>query len=86
MNDETPRTTDYAGPFLEMAQAIKSNAGQAFGGAFCIVPPVGVSQSVLILDSAQDPAQLIGMIQARCAVLLQSIEDENKRRLSPFGR
>lgn len=86
MNDETPRTTDYAGPFTEMAQAIEANKGQSYGGAFVIVPPVGASQSVLILDSQQDPAQLIAMIQARCAILLGQLEDENKRRLSPFGR
>jgi len=73
-------------PFSEMANAIKHNAGQAFGGAVVIVPPEGGGEpiSLLMLDSKGDVAQFYGTISSRIQMIVQDLQE--KQRVAGFGR
>lgn len=68
-------------PFTEMADRIKLNANQEYGGAFVIVPPGDdVAPSVmLILDNSGDPAVFWGSVMTRCQIALQKLQDEEPK-------
>lgn len=80
--------TDNASPFSEMAESIKHNEGQGFGGACVIMPPGEGAEpiSILILDSSQDVAQFLALIQTRCKLALDAIEDKQRQTAAGFGR
>jgi hypothetical protein len=86
--DETKRDADtLAKLFTDMADAIKKNGDNSFGGAFVIVPPAnGLSPiQTLILDSAQDPAQFWGVLKSKADIALASL-DNISRNQRGFGR
>lgn len=71
--------------FKSMADKIIANTGSKFGGAFVVVPPGGGTPlSVLILDESENPSQLWALLQTKCQISLNELE-EKARQNQGFG-
>lgn len=71
-------TSDRSVPFAAMAERIKANAGDAFGGAFVIVAPDGSLLSTLILDPSSNPAMFWGTIKGKADIALSELEQQER--------
>jgi hypothetical protein len=84
----TPKESNAAQLFQDMADRIRHNADQSFGGAFVIIPPAngGDPLETLILDAKQDPAQFFTLLKVKCDMAIGLIEDQRRNQQGPFGR
>jgi hypothetical protein len=78
-------------PFQAMSERLARNTSEKFGGAYVIVPPSSPELTiepieVLVLDTQQDAAQFFMLLQAKIRTILERIEQEERRRMSAFGR
>ncbi len=73
--------------FRRMADRIDHNVDSRFAGAAVIVIPGGQFEpiEILMLDTAQDPAQFIAALSTRFKIILTQIDDK-QRLLQGFGR
>lgn len=82
MSDETLSIPDR---FRRMAADIERNP-EAFGGAYVIIPPLGLAPiDVLILDRQENPAQFYMLLSAKIQQALKDVEDMERRGMT-FGR
>ena len=80
--EQGPISTDsIADAFRAMAEKIKHNGINEFGGAVVIVPPQGGEPlHLLILDSQQDVAMFWGNLKAKCGIALASIDQQQRNQ------
>jgi hypothetical protein len=73
--------------FDQMADRIRLNADQAFGGAFVIAPPRNGGEAIetLILDTNQDPTQYWVLLKSKCDLEIDRLRDQSKSQQA-FGR
>lgn len=73
--------------FQAMADRIRHNADQKFGGAFVVVPPDGQGDTleVLILDTKMEPAQFWSTLKTKCDMALSEL-DTRARTVGAYGR
>ena len=76
--------------FAEMAKQIELNKENAFGGAIVVVPAdnAGDPIQLLSLDSSPDPATFWSMLQTKCAIQLEQLQDAARKNAAfmPRGR
>lgn len=72
--------------FRDMADRLDRNADQDFGGAFVVIPPEGEAQTMLLIDSAKNPAIFWAALQTRVQIALQEIEEAQRGGMPGFGR
>lgn len=88
MNDlvEQPKF-DPAKHFAAMAERIKLNEGQTFGGAVVVVPPEngGEPIEILMLDNQADLTQFYATITSRVQRSVNEV-DVKQRQQQGFGR
>lgn len=78
---------DFAAAFSAMAERIRHNVGQSFGGAFVVVPPQnGPVLETLILDNKQDEAQYWLLLKTKCEMALNEIDAKERAGASIYGR
>lgn len=79
--------SELAQPFIEMAERIKLNAEQSFGGAFVILPPGEEAKPIelLMLNETKNAALFLSTLQTMVGMALQDIEDR-ERGADPFSR
>ncbi len=72
--------------FRRMADRIDHNVDSRFAGAAVIIIPGGQFEpiEILMLDTAQDPAQFIGTISTKFKMMLTTMDDR-QRALQGFG-
>jgi len=77
MNDEA-QIPSNADRFRKMAERIDHNADAGFGGACVFIPPSGMGDAieVLILDSANDPAQFYSTVATRLQIALDKLTNQ----------
>lgn len=83
--EQAPQRKPPAEWFEKMAELIKNNAGQDFGGAFVLVPPGDDQEPMFGLILSNDKVQFWGTVQAKVQIRLQEM-DMNERRTVAFGR
>jgi hypothetical protein len=85
-----PPENTAAKAFQDMADRIRHNAGQSFGGAFVVIPPVnngGDPLETLILDSKQDPAQFWTLLKVKCDLAIGELDQRARnQQAGAFGR
>lgn len=79
--------TTQAAVFRKMATLIDLNSGATFSGALVAIPPKdgGSTIELLVLDTAQSPAQFWALLKTKCEIELQQL-DEKSRNTQAFGR
>ena len=85
---QRPTTTaeTEAARFTAMAERIRLNAEQSFGGAILIAPPRngGEAIEVLILDTGQSPALFWSTVKTKAEMALSELESQSRNQ-SAFG-
>lgn len=83
---DTPAEQTAADRFRQMAERIDHNAASAFGGAYVIIPPRSAFTpwDVLVLDTQEDPAQFLMVLQAKISAALDEIR-QKEARAGAFG-
>ena len=73
-------------PFTKMAERIKHNADTKFGGAVCIIPPLGGEHiSYVIIDESEDQAAFWSSIMGKIQRVINKL-DEKERVNQAFRR
>jgi len=77
--------TDPSATFDQMAERIRHNADQGFGGAVVIQPPAqgGPVVAFMLLDETQDPVQFWTLVQSKAAAAIAELGDA---QVDPFGQ
>lgn len=76
--DRAPSDAEaLAAPFAAMAEQIRHNGAQSFGGAFVIVPPAigGEPIVTLVLDPKQDPILFWASVKSKIDMVLAQLEE-----------
>lgn len=74
--------------FDVMAERIRLNKDDSFGGAFVIVPPLGGGEPIetLVLDREQDPAQFWAILKTKAEMHLAALDQLARSQQAGFGR
>lgn len=85
MSDQNA-TPDNAALFREMADRIKLNEANGFGGAVVIVPPKGATGITSLMVEDGDPAFFWSTLKSRIDLMINQLAEQEARQNQPFGR
>lgn len=77
--DAPPDPNEAAAKMLEaMAERIRRNRGDKFGGCFVVIPPQngGDPMHYLSQDSMEDPALFYQLLTARIKAVLEKVDEQ----------
>lgn len=66
-----------------MADKVRLNASNGYGGAFVIAAPDGTLQELLLLDNTQDLARFWSLVQSAAVMAIDELKDNTPKG---FGR
>lgn len=85
------QSEQIADPFAKMADLVRHNAGQPFGGAFVIVGPAPPNQALpdpitsLFLNAASE-GMFWATLKSICQQRIDEIDTEERKMRGAFGR